>query len=143
MDYFNAKDVLTGTEGECWVNGQKFAEVYGANAKITLRKEDVPMCGTRNGTGKKNMGWDGAGSFRMNWVNSDLLKQQVEAHKRGEELVFTYVSKLSNTKNQSERVVLKNCTFDEISLFDWESNKIIQKEMAFTFDDYDVLDYIL
>lgn len=133
---FKPEDVISGTFGEAWLDGEKFAEIYGLQAKINIKKEDVPMCGTNNGTGKKMMGWDGAGSIRFNKVNTTLLKRQLEALRNGKELVLDLISKLADPASTgAERVLIPNCTFDDITLADWESNKIIQTEQPFTFSD--------
>ena len=140
---FTASQVISGTYGECWIDGEKFAEINRLQAKIDFLKEDVPMCGKQNGRGKKTMGWEGKGTLSFSKVDSRLLKKQVEKHKKGEEFVFTVVSKLADPSAKgSERVELKNCVFDDLTLIDWEANKLTQIEMPFTFDDYNLLDTI-
>ncbi|UGB31708.1 phage tail tube protein [Metabacillus sp. B2-18] len=137
---FNPDHAISGTHGEAWVDGEKFAEVYGLQAKIDLLKEDVPMCGTNNGTGKKLMGWEGKGSIRFNKINSKILKRQLDALKEGKELRVTIVSKLADPASLgAERVSIPNCTFDDITLADWESKTILQEEKPFTFSDMPVL----
>lgn len=129
-------EVISGTFGEAWIDGEKFAEVYGLQAKIAINKEDVPMCGTNNGTGKKMMGWDGTGSIRFNKINSSLLKKQLDALKEGKELVVDIISKLADPSSAgAERAYIPNCTFDDITIADWEAKKILQTEMPFTFND--------
>lgn len=140
---FKASEVISGTHGECWIDGEKFAEVNRVQAKIDLLKEDVPMCGTRNGKGKKNMGWEGKGSLAFSKVDSRILKKQSQKLKNGEDFIFTLVSKLADPAAKgAERVALKNCSFDDMTLIDWEANKILQEEKPFTFDDYDLIDTI-
>ena len=41
MDAFNAQQVMSGTQGEVWIDGEYMAEVTAFNAKITLTKEEV------------------------------------------------------------------------------------------------------
>lgn len=133
---YKPEQVISGTFGEAWIDGEKFAEIYGLQAKININKEDVPMCGTNNGTGKKMMGWDGTGSVRYNKVNTSLLKRQLEALKQGKELVVDIISKVADPASVgAERVLIPNCTFDDITLTDWESKKILQTESPFTFNE--------
>ena len=41
MDAFNAQQVMSGTQGEVWIDVEYMAEVTAFNAKITLTKEEV------------------------------------------------------------------------------------------------------
>ncbi|MCM3730071.1 phage tail tube protein [Fictibacillus nanhaiensis] len=137
---FKAEQAISGTHGEAWINGEKFAEIFGLQAKIDILKEDVPMCGVNSGRGKKQMGWEGKGTVRFNKINSKLLKQQLDALRQGKELVVTIVSKVADPAAMgAERISIPNCTFDDITLADWESNKIIQEEKPFTFSEMPTL----
>lgn len=137
---FKPEQAISGTYGEAWIDGEKFAECYGLQAKINILKEDVPMCGTPNGKGKKMMGWEGTGSIRLNKINSKLLKKQLGALKTGKELVFTIVSKLADPASLgAERVSIADCTFDDITLADWEANTVLKEEKPFTFTKLPVL----
>jgi hypothetical protein len=132
---FDPKLAISGTHGQAWIDGELFAEIHGLQAKVNILKEDVPMCGTNNGTGKKMMGWEGTGSLRFTKINSKLLKKQLELLKQSKELSFTIVSKLADPSNYgSERVVIRNCTFDDVTIADWEAKTIIQEEKPFTFN---------
>ncbi|WP_042348251.1 phage tail tube protein [Bacillus massiliigorillae] len=140
---YTADQRISGTFGECWIDGEKWAEVYGLQIKINILKEDVLICGRRNGRGKKVMGWDGTGSVRFTKVNSRILKKQLEALKEGKPLVTEIISKLADPASLgSERIAITGVQFDDITLADWESNKVIQEEKPFTFDDYELIDAI-
>lgn len=139
-----AEKRISGTFGEVWLDGEKLAEVYGLQGKINILKEDVPMCGTRNGMGKKQMGWEGTGSLRFTKVSSSLLRKQLDALSKGEALVCEIISKLADpTSFGAERVALVGVQFDDITLADWEANAIINIEQPFTFDDYELIDEIV
>lgn len=137
---FTPDKAISGTFGEAWIDGEKFAEVYGLQAKINKIKEPVPMCGTPNGTGQKLMGWDGTGSIRFTKINSKLLKKELDLLKQGKELSVTIVSKLADPASAgAERVSISGCTFDDITIADWESKTIVQEEKPFTFSELPVL----
>ncbi len=143
MERMIADKALSGTHGEVWIDGEKFAEAYGLQAKIDILKEKVPMCGSKNGNGQKYMGWEGKGTIRMTKVNSRLMKKCADMLKNGRMIPMTIVSKLADpAANGSERVALYNCLFDDIPIADWEANKIIQEERPFTFDDFELIDRI-
>jgi Phage tail tube protein len=133
---FKPGQAISGTFGEAWVDGEKLAEVFGLQAKMDLLKEDVPMCGTSNGKGKKMMGWEGKGTIRFTKINSKLLKKQLDLLRQGKEMEFTIVSKLADPAAAgAERVSIPDCTFDDITLADWEANKVISEEKPFTFSE--------
>lgn len=138
--------VMQGNEGELWVDGIKMAEIYGMDAQIEVQKVDVPMCGVKNGTAKKFTGWNGTGSLRFNKVSSMFAKKQAEAIQAGLPLSCTIISKLADpsvSKYGHERVELRNCQFDTISLISWEAGQIVQCEVPFTFEDFNFLNTIM
>ena len=87
--------VLNGSYGQLWLDGDLMAEVYGLDAQLEVLKQEVPMCGTSAGVGKKFTGWNGTGSLRFNKVSSTFSKRQAEAIKEGVPLVSTIISKLN------------------------------------------------
>jgi hypothetical protein len=134
---FKPEHAISGTHGEAWIDGEKFAEVYGLQAKMNKIKEPVPMCGTNNGTGQKLMGWEGTGSIRFTKINSKLLKKELALLKQGKELAVTIVSKLADPAAMgAERISISGCTFDDITLADWEAKQILQEEKPFTFSEF-------
>lgn len=140
---FDPNKAISGTHGEAWLDGEKFSEVYGLQAKIDLLKEKVPVCGSRNGEGNKYMGWEGKGTLRFNKINSRLLKQQVTMLKNGTMEPMTIISKLADpASNGHERIAIYGVLFDDLTLADWESKKLVQEEKPFTFDDFELLDEI-
>ena len=40
-----ANRVMSGTWGELWLDGEKFADVYKFQAKRTANKEKIALCG--------------------------------------------------------------------------------------------------
>jgi hypothetical protein len=139
---FDAKRVMSGTWGEVWLDSDKVTECFGAQAKVDVKKDDVPMCGTR-GTPKKISGWDGKGSLKMNKVNSRMAVKIGEAIRNGDDLKFTVISKLADPAAfGAERVALYGVSFDDLTLFDWEAKKLGETECPFTFEDFEFLDLI-
>lgn len=136
--------VINGTWGEIWLDGDKVSELKGLEAKITLTKEDVMMCG-RLAKDTKITGWEGAGTLKLHKVNSRMMIKLGEAVKKGKDLRFTILSKLSDpdTANaQAERVVLKDVSFDDLTLINFEAKALGEIECPFTFTDYDFTDVI-
>ena len=137
--------VLNGSYGQLWLDGVLMAEVYGLDAQLEVLKQEVPMCGTSAGVGKRFTGWNGTGSLRFNKVSSQFAKKQAEAIKNGNQLVSTIISKLDDpatAKYGREQVELIGVQFDTISLAKWEAGSLIQEEMPFTFEDFNYLSSI-
>lgn len=138
-----AEEAISGTWGELWLDGEKFAEVNAFSAKVNLMKEKIPVNGKRNGTGTKITGYEGVGSFTYTKVDSRLLKKQVTALKAGKPLSCTLVGKLDDPAAKGhERVAIYGVMFDDITLAGWSNNQTVSVEKPFTFEDFDLLDAI-
>ncbi|TCO78021.1 phage tail tube protein [Marinisporobacter balticus] len=136
--------VINGTWGEIWLDGDKVSELTGLEAKITLKKEDVNMCGVL-AKDTKVTGWEGKGTLKMHKVNSRMAIKLGEMIKKGQDLRFTILSKLADPDTiggQSERVVLKDVSFDDLTLTNFEAKGLGKVECPFTFTGYDFTDLI-
>lgn len=138
----SAKRNISGTWGEVWLDGDKAAEVYGFQAKISYNKTDVQMCGTM-AVDAKVTSYKGTGSVRFHKINSRMLNLIGDKIRDGIDVRFTIISKLADPDAYgAERVVVRNVSFDDLTLADWEAGNIGQLECPFTFTDYDFLDTI-
>lgn len=139
---FDAKRVINGTYGEMWLDGELIGECFGVQAKVTINKADVNMCG-KSSKSQKMIGWEGKGTLKINKVNSRMVKKLGDSIKAGKQVSCTIVSKLADPDSfGTERVVLKGVVFDDLTLVDWETKKVGQNDCPFTFDDYDFIDLI-
>lgn len=138
----DARRVISGTWGQVWLDGDLVAECYGAQAKAKFNKEDVPMCG-RMGVDKKITSIEYTGSLKLHKVGSRMALAIGEKIRNGEDVRFTVISKLKDPDAYgAERVALKNVSFDDLTLFDWEAKNVGKVECPFTFTDYEFLDSI-
>ncbi len=138
----SAKRVISGTWGEVWLDGDKVGECYGLQAKVSFNKEDVPICG-RMATDKKVTSIECTGSLKMHKVTSRMALAIGEDIRNGKDVRFTIISKLKDPDAYgAERVVLKNVSFDDVTLADWEAKNVGKIEAPFTFTDYEYLDLI-
>ena len=63
--------------------------------------------------------------------------------KAGKSMVCTIITKLADPDSDGvERIKLTGCTFDELTLADWEAKKLSEESYAFTFTGWEVLDTI-
>lgn len=138
----SAKRAMSGTWGEIWLDGELVAECYKFQAKVTLNKEDIPMCGVM-WTDSKVKSMSGKGSVGMYKVNSRMAKLIGEQMRMGIDPRFTIISKLNDRDAYgSERVAVKNVSFDDLTLADWEAGVTGKVEAPFTFGDYEYLDKV-
>ncbi|MCT4593583.1 MAG: phage tail tube protein [Anaeromicrobium sp.] len=136
--------IINGTWGEVWLDGDKLSELTGLNAKIELKKEEVKMCGVM-AKETKIVGWEGKGTLKLHKVNSRMAIKMGDMIKKGKDVRFTIISKLADPDTidaQSERIVLKNVSFDNLTLADFEMKALGKVECPFTFTDYDFVDLI-
>lgn len=138
----SAKRVMNGTFGEVWLDDEYVSECHGLQAKVTFNKEEVAICG-RMVKDKKVTSISCTGSLKLHKVNSRMAIAIGEKIKTGNDPRFTIVSKLADPDAYgSERVVLRNVSFDDMVLADWEAAKNGTVEAPFTFSEYELLDRV-
>ncbi len=138
----SAKRIMNGTWGEVWLDGDYVSECYGLQAKVNVNKEDVNLCG-QMATDTKVTSIKCTGSLRLHKVSSRMALAIGDMIKRGIDPRFTIISKLADPDAYgAERVVLKNVSFDDLTLADWEVAKNGTVEAPFTFTDYEFLDTV-
>jgi hypothetical protein len=142
MDNYTGDQVLNGTWGEMWLDGNFMAETTALQAKVTLTKTAVVMCGTLV-NGQKVTGMELKGTVKLNKVSSAMIQANSAAIKAGRTPEHTIISNLDDPQSAgAERIVLKSVMFDELTLVDWEAKKNQEESIPFTFMDWDLLDLI-
>ncbi|ACL22800.1 tail tube protein [Desulfitobacterium sp. LBE] len=127
---------------EVWLDNAYVGECYGMQAKVSFNKEDVQICG-RMATDKKVSSISCTGSLRMHKVSSRMANAIGASIRNGKDLRFVVISKLNDPDAYgAERVVLKNVSFDDLTLADWEVATNGKIEAPFTFTDYELLDAV-
>jgi hypothetical protein len=138
----SAKRVMSGTWGEVWLDNNYGGECYGLQAKVSFNKEDVAICG-QMAKDKKTTSINCTGSMRMHKVSSRMANAIGSSIHNGKDLRFTVISKLNDPDAYgAERVALKNVSFDDLTLADWEVATNGKIEAPFTFTDYKFLDSV-
>lgn len=140
MDKFQAQQVMNGTFGELWVDGDYMAEVTGFEAKVTLDLTDVNMT-RRLAKAQKVTGYSCSGSVTLNKVSSYFIKKLNDNMKAGKQTVCTIISKLDDPDAiGSERIVIKDAVFSELTLAKWSAKSLGEEQLPFSFSEWDVLD---
>ena len=139
-DSFNAQQVMSGTQGEIWIDGKHMAQVTAFKATVKLIKEEVHQV-KKMGKQYKVTGWEGTGNVKMNHISSYFMDLMAENIKNAHQTIVTIIAKLDDPDAiGAERVVIRDATFDKLSLMDWSAKKLADDDYDFTFTDFDVMD---
>lgn len=134
--------VMNGTHGQVWLDGDMVSECFGLQAKSSFTKEDVNICGQMS-VDKKITAISNTGSLKLHKVNSRMALAIGEKVKKGADPRFTVISNLADPDAYgAERVALRNVSFDDVTLADWEVAKTGSIEAPFTFTDYKFIDKV-
>mgnify|MGYP000426447220 FL=1 len=138
MEKFEAQRVMGGTQGEIWIEGKHMAEVTGFKAEIKLIKEEVNQVKTMFKQ-YKVVGCEGTGNVKMNHVSSYFINLMADNIRKGRQTVVTIRAKLDDPDAVGrEEVIIRDATFDKLTLMDWEAKKLTEDDYDFTFTDFEV-----
>lgn len=138
----DANKVINGTFGRVWLNDELVAEAFGVQAKIEITKEEIPIAGSLT-PGQKMLGWKGTGSLRLRKVNSRMTLLMGEDIKKGILPEFEIMTELADPASiGAERILIKQVTFNDLTLVDFETAVKSDVEIPFTFRNYDAQDVI-
>lgn len=143
MDNMRPEQVMSGTEGELWIDGDYMAEITEFSAKIELKTAQIKQVKKRY-EGTKVMGYAGKGTVKLNKVSSYFIKKMSNNIKNGRQTVCTIISKLDDPDAiGEERIVIKDATFTNLILADWQAEKVGEETYNFTFGEYEILNMAL
>lgn len=138
MNKFVAQQVMSGTQGEVWIDGKYMAEVTAFKAEIKLIKEEVNQVKTMSKQYKVT-GWEGTGNVKMNHVSSYFINLMADNIRNARQTVATIRVKLDDPDAVGrEEVIIRDATFDKLTLMDWEAKKLTEDDYDFTFTDYEM-----
>ncbi len=137
-----ANEVINGTWGEIWYNGQYMANVTAFKAEATAKTTSVPM--VQNLTeGQKLTGLERKGEVKFHKINSQITKAMIEELKAGKMPTATIISNLNDPDvNGNERVACYGCMFEKAIIADWEAGKMLEESYSFTYESEEFLDMI-
>lgn len=139
---FKAEQVINGSWGEAWLDGEYLAQVIAMKAEVTIKKTAIVMV-QRLQEGQKMTGLEMKGEVKLHKINSAIMKKMSERFKQGKMMTCTIVSNIKDPDALGgERVALYNCLFDKMILVDWEAGKMGEESYSFTFEDWEILQSI-
>ena len=142
MAAYETKRVINGTWGSVWVDSEKINECYGLQATVEVKREAVKVCGDL-WEHNKMVGCKGKGTIKMNRVSSRFVEKIFNILETGKDAVFEIQSMLEDPDALGlETIVLKNVTFDELSMQNWEAEQPGTYEVPFSFAGAEYTDKI-
>ncbi len=136
-----AGQVISGTHGFLWFDGNIAYEVSNFEAKIETDREDVTFSGQMT-KDSKLMGVSGTWSATVRKIYS-RSKDIAESIMQGKDPRSTLIGKLADPDNGgTERVQFSNCWFDEVTLMAFENGSICEDELSGGFTAFKYLDSI-
>lgn len=140
MANIQGRNQWLGTYGKVWWDGEEVFEIESFEAKIKVERDDVSFAGSLD-SDSKIKGMKGEGKMKIKKIFSRGKRKMLEAYKRGEDIRSQLVGKVSDPDaigKQSERIVLNNVWFNDLTLMDFELNKKMDEEISFGFTASDV-----
>lgn len=143
MGPLDSTRTINGTFGQVWKDGRWLTNFRQGEASIEITKEDVQRSGTR-WVGKKVVGLAGTGTIVGHRVTTQLIEEIGQiADDRNPSLVTELIMKLDDPDSfGAYRVRLKRVQFDTIPLMNFEAGSLVEEELPFTFEGYEILDRI-
>ena len=137
-----ANDVINGTFGTVWINGNKAANIKKFDAKLTLNYEQVDVA-EDPGEHQKFTGYAGSGTMVFHKVDSSITALVYKEVKKGRVPEIMIVGKLEDPASQgAERIQFNEVTLDELTLLNFEQKTLMEEEVPFKFADFLPLDLI-
>ena len=142
MHEVDAQNVVYGSYGQIWLDGDEIAEIISCKATLTAQKTAIKRS-RHLVDAYKTTGYEAKGALKVHKVNSYLIKKLAPAIKAGKQVKFTLVSKLDDPNALgAERIALYGVLFDAVDLINWELGKVGEESQNFTCEDFELLDLI-
>lgn len=139
---YKGEQVINGTWGEMWIDGDYITQVLALKAEVTVKKTAITMV-QKLTEGQKITGLEMKGEVKLNKIDSTIMKKMNESFRKGKMMTCTIISNLNDPDaSGAERVALYGCHFDKMILADWEAGKMGEESYSFTFEDWKILQAI-
>lgn len=136
-----AGQIISGTHGYLWFDGNIVYEVSSYEAKISTDREDMTFAGQMI-KDSKLMAVAGTWSATIKKVYS-RSKDIAESIMQGIDPRSTLIGKLQDPDNGGiERIQFSNCWFDEVTLMAFENGSVCEDELSGGFTGMKYLDEI-
>lgn len=132
------EQVMNGTWGSVWFDGEQLAQVISCKAEVGIKTTEILQA--RNLiSGQKLTALEPKGEIKLHHINSFVAKKVSKKLKEGKipkHTIITYVN--DPDAIGSEKVTLYGCIIDKLLLADWEIGKNSEESYSFTFEDWEI-----
>ena len=102
---YQAQQVINGSWGEAWMDGEYLAQVISLKAEITPKKTAIQMVQRLN-EGQKMTGLELKGEIKLHKINSYIMKKMSEYFKRGKMMTCTIISNVRDPDGWRTRGII-------------------------------------
>lgn len=142
MRGFKPTQVINGTWGELWFDGEYLAQVTACKTEVTFKKTAIAQCQNLI-DGQKITGLEPKGEIKLNHINSFIMNKVSETVKTGKTPTYTIISNVNDPDAVgAERIAYYGCVLDKMILADWEAGKVGEESYGFTFQDWELMQTI-
>lgn len=135
---FNPEQVMNGTWGEVWFDGEYLAQIISFKAEITHKTTSVTRV-QKLMDGQKLTGLEAKGELKLHHINSHVMNKMSESLKQGKLPKNTIIAGLNDPEAKGmEKVTFSGCKLDKTILMDWEAGKNCEESYSFTFEDWTI-----
>ena len=139
----DAKDILSGEQGEIWAtlpNGREMCVMHAKNieASVSYDKEQVPILGKR-GKGNRKTGETYSGTMTLYYVDSNFRELAENYKDTGTDFYFDMriINKDNTTHTGQQIIILRDCNFDELIITKLDADSsVLEEDVSFTFEDW-------
>lgn len=147
MPFFRETDAISGKMAKAYatIDGRVEELFYAKALESTIEKNkvDVPVLGKTN-TPQRSSGWSGTGTMTVYYVTSKFRQLVRDYIKTGKDFWFDLmvINEQPGSSTGKQTAILKNCNVDSVvaAQFDASSDDMMEEEIPFTFNDYDLQD---
>lgn len=112
MKGFRPEQVINGTWGEVWFDGEYLAQVTACKAEVTLKKTAISQCQNLV-DGQKVTGLEPKGELKLHKINSFVMNKVNKIVKAGKTPTHTIISNVNDPDAiGAERVAYYGCVID-------------------------------
>jgi hypothetical protein len=146
MKTLNAPDTISGKEGRAYAkidgNNEELFYAKSIEASVEKNKSEIKAIGKRM-TGHKTTGANGTGSMTLYYL-TPLFRAMLKNWKEtGADTYFDMVVENDDKESAAgkQTVLLMGCNLDSVVIakLDGDSDDSLDEEVAFTFEDFDIL----
>lgn len=139
----DGNQVINGTYGAAFINGDRFFNVKEFEAKVSLNFEDIQLA-EELGTDAKYLGYNIEGTMLLHKVDDKIARHYAEGITTGVLPDITVVTRLKDpaVAGGAERVQLNGVKFTELTLAKWKLGEAQEEEVPFRARSYKYLEMI-